>query len=65
MLPPLPLRELDLSDMGPGLRTVVLISLPGGHLRDAWVAAVPMNEWLDTHVGPSTLPPDEGPGWRR
>ena len=36
-----------------------------GRVRDAWVAAGPMNEWLDAHVGPSTLPPDEGPGWRR
>ena len=27
--------------------------------------AAAMNEWLDAHVGPSTLPPDEGPGWRR
>jgi uncharacterized protein (TIGR02453 family) len=36
-----------------------------GRVRDAWAAAVPMNEWLDAHVGPSTLPPDEGPGWRR
>ena len=38
MLPPLPLRELHLSDAGAGPRMVVLISLPGGHLRDAWVA---------------------------
>ena len=36
-----------------------------GRVRDAWAAAAPMNEWLDAHVGPSTLPPDEGPGWRR
>ena len=36
-----------------------------GRVRDVWAAAAPMNEWLDTHVGPSTLPPDEGPGWRR
>ena len=34
-------------------------------VRDTWLAAAPMNEWLDAHVGPSTLPPDEGPGWRR
>lgn len=38
MLPPLPLRDLDLSDTGAGLRAVVLISLPGGQLRDAWLA---------------------------
>jgi hypothetical protein len=30
-----------------------------------WAAAVPLNEWLDAHVGLSTLPPDDGPGWRR
>ena len=35
---PLLLRDLDLSDTGIGLRMVVLISLPGGQLRDAWVA---------------------------
>ncbi len=33
-------------------------------VRDAWVAPAAMNEWLDAHVGPSTLPPDEGSGWR-
>jgi uncharacterized protein (TIGR02453 family) len=36
-----------------------------GRVRDVWTAAAPMNEWLDAHVGPSTLPPEEGPGWRR
>jgi uncharacterized protein (TIGR02453 family) len=36
-----------------------------GRVRDVWAAAVPLNEWLDAHVGPSTLPPDDGPGWRR
>ena len=34
-------------------------------VRDTWTDAAPMNEWLDAHVGPSTLPPDEGPSWRR
>lgn len=29
-------------------------------VRDAWTAAAAMNAWLDTHVGPSTLEPDEG-----
>ncbi len=29
-------------------------------VRDAWQAAARMNEWLDTHVGPSVLAPDEG-----
>ena len=28
-------------------------------VRDAWEAAAPMNAWLDAHVGPSTLAPDE------
>ena len=28
-------------------------------VRDTWEAAAPMNEWLDAHVGPSTIAPDE------
>lgn len=28
-------------------------------VRDAWEAGAEMNAWLDTHVGPSTLAPDE------
>lgn len=28
-------------------------------IRDVWLAAAPMNSWLDTHVGPSTLAPDQ------
>lgn len=28
-------------------------------VRDAWEAGAAMNAWLDTHVGPSTLAPDE------
>jgi uncharacterized protein (TIGR02453 family) len=28
-------------------------------VRDAWTVAQAMNAWLDTHVGPSTLAPDE------
>lgn len=28
-------------------------------VRDAWTAADALNDWLDTHVGPSTLPPEE------
>jgi uncharacterized protein (TIGR02453 family) len=28
-------------------------------VRDAWEGAAAMNAWLDTHVGPSTLAPDE------
>lgn len=29
-------------------------------VRDVWRAAADMNVWLDSHVGPSTLEPDEG-----
>jgi uncharacterized protein (TIGR02453 family) len=29
-------------------------------VRDAWVACDELNAWLDLHVGPSTLAPDEG-----
>jgi uncharacterized protein (TIGR02453 family) len=28
-------------------------------VRDTWNAGAPMNAWLDAHVGPSTIPPDE------
>jgi uncharacterized protein (TIGR02453 family) len=28
-------------------------------VRDSWKVAAEMNEWLDLHVGPSTLPPDD------
>jgi uncharacterized protein (TIGR02453 family) len=28
-------------------------------IRDTWEVAAPMNAWLDVHVGPSTLAPDE------
>jgi uncharacterized protein (TIGR02453 family) len=27
-------------------------------IRSVWIAAEPMNAWLDAHVGPSTLEPD-------
>jgi uncharacterized protein (TIGR02453 family) len=30
-----------------------------GKVRDSWIAANELNAWLDLHVGPSTLPPDE------
>ncbi|MEI8238320.1 MAG: DUF2461 domain-containing protein [Actinomycetota bacterium] len=30
-----------------------------GKVRDVWCAAADVNEWLDLHVGPSTLPPEE------
>lgn len=28
-------------------------------IRTVWRDAAPMNAWLDTHVGPSTMPPDD------
>jgi len=28
-------------------------------VRETWEATAPMNEWLDAHVGPSTIAPDE------
>jgi len=28
-------------------------------VREVWDLGAPMNEWLDQHVGPSTLPPDD------
>lgn len=31
-------------------------------VREVWEAAAPMCAWLDTHVGPSTLPPEDH--WR-
>ena len=31
-------------------------------IRTAWQAAEPMCAWLDTHVGPSTLPPADATG---
>ncbi|MEO5722835.1 MAG: DUF2461 domain-containing protein [Ilumatobacteraceae bacterium] len=31
-----------------------------GKVREAWAAGAEMNEWLDTHVGPSRLAPDDG-----
>jgi uncharacterized protein (TIGR02453 family) len=30
-----------------------------GRVREAWDAAAAMNGWLDSHVGPSTMAPDE------
>ncbi len=30
-----------------------------GRITDAWRATSPVDAWLETHVGPSTLPPDE------
>ncbi len=34
------------------------------HVRDVWRAAGPVNAWLAEHVGPTELPPPEGPGRR-
>ncbi len=31
-------------------------------VRETWVGAAPLCGWLDAHVGPSTLPPDDA--WR-
>ena len=28
-------------------------------ITDTWRAGAPMNEWLDRHVGPSELPPED------
>ena len=33
-------------------------------ITDTWTAAAPMCAWLDRHVGPSELPPDDTP-WAR
>ena len=30
-------------------------------IRDTWVAARPLTDWLDAHVGPSTEPPGDRP----
>jgi uncharacterized protein (TIGR02453 family) len=37
------------------------ISTPAalGHITEVWRSAAPMNHWLATHIGPSTLPPEE------
>lgn len=32
-------------------------------VRDAWAACAPINEWLDAHVGPSTLAPEDAERW--
>lgn len=34
-------------------------------VRDAWSAIDPLNEWLDAHVGPSTIAPDDDEFGRR
>lgn len=33
-------------------------------VREAWAEGAAVAEWLDQHVGPSTLPPDEAGRWR-
>ena len=35
-----------------------------GRIEDAWTTCADLNAWLDRHVGPSELPPDDG-GWGR
>jgi uncharacterized protein (TIGR02453 family) len=37
------------------MRTKAMID----RVRDTWEVCAPMNAWLDAHVGPSTLAPDE------
>jgi uncharacterized protein (TIGR02453 family) len=32
-------------------------------VREAWEACAPINEWLDAHVGPSTLAPEDAERW--
>ncbi len=32
-----------------------------GRIRELWATAGPVCDWLDTHVGPSTMPPDDRP----
>jgi uncharacterized protein (TIGR02453 family) len=32
-----------------------------GKMRETWAVVGPLCTWLDTHVGPSTLPPEETP----
>lgn len=39
----------------PWMRTKAVVT----RIRDAWSLCAEMNEWLDLHVGPSTLAPDE------
>ena len=39
--------------------TAATKSLIGTRIRGAWSAADAVTEWLDTHVGPSTLPPGD------
>jgi uncharacterized protein (TIGR02453 family) len=42
-------------DLAPWMHTTAVV----GKVRDTWNAAAPLNEWLDLHVGPSTLAPFE------
>lgn len=51
--------SLDLPP-GPALASRRALS----HVRDVWRAAGPINAWLAEHVGPTELPPPEGPGHR-
>jgi uncharacterized protein (TIGR02453 family) len=46
-------------DVAPWMHTKSVVK----RVRDAWTEAADLNEWLDTNVGPSTLPPEES-GWR-
>jgi uncharacterized protein (TIGR02453 family) len=42
-------------EMAPWMHTKKVVA----KVRDTWNAAAPLNEWLDLHVGPSTLAPFE------
>ena len=42
-------------DLAPWMHTKAVVA----KVRDTWNAAGPLNEWLDLHVGPSTLAPFE------
>jgi uncharacterized protein (TIGR02453 family) len=45
--------------VAPWMRTKAVVS----RVRDAWDSAEPVVGWLDTHVGPSTLAPEDAERW--
>jgi uncharacterized protein (TIGR02453 family) len=47
-------------DPEPWLHTVEVTK----RIRAAWKTMAPLSVWLDLHVGPSLLPPDESRTWR-
>ncbi|MEO5900336.1 MAG: DUF2461 domain-containing protein [Ilumatobacteraceae bacterium] len=48
-------------DQAKWMRTGAVVT----RVRHTWAEAVAMSEWLDVHVGPSTIPPDDASSWRR